>query len=95
MRKQGKIPQDRLQYAVSELAENDRRAIDAHSEFEAVTRLVKVEFSRFEVERVEEFKRNLEEYVDSLIDRQRELIESWETYHLLVARMVAQSQGRE
>lgn len=74
---------------MAQLAEDDRRALDAHADFDAVTRLVKVEFSRFEAERIEEFKTMLGDYLDEQIERQRELIASWESFHQLMARQVA------
>jgi sorting nexin-1/2 len=51
----------------------DRRALDAHSDFDAVSRLVKMEFSRYEQERVEEFKHMFERYLDEMIVAQKEV----------------------
>lgn len=87
MMRAGKIAQDQLPSALAQLADDDRRAEDAHSDFDAVTRLVKVEFARFESERVDEFKEMLGAYLDEQIERQREMIASWEAFHQLMARM--------
>lgn len=62
------------------------------TEFEVVSRLVKSEFGRFERERVEEFKRVLERYLNGQIDKQKDLIGAWEEYHGVVLKMVQKSQ---
>jgi sorting nexin-1/2 len=51
----------------------ERRGVDAHSDFDAVSRLVKIEFARFDVERMEDFKGMLERYLDGMIGRQKEV----------------------
>ena len=71
----------------------DRKARDAGSEFETVSRLVKSEFARFEKERVEEFKRTLEKHLDLQITRQKEIITAWEEYHGVVLRMIQRAQA--
>lgn len=64
-----------------EIAHAERRANDAHADFDAVSRLVKLEFARFEQERVEDFKEALERYVDDAVETQRKMVEEWEAYH--------------
>ncbi len=73
LRKQGKIAHDRIQPALAEIADAERRGMDAHSDFDAVTRLVKIEFARFDAERVEDFKGMLEKYLEGMISRQKEV----------------------
>lgn len=51
----------------------ERRGVDAHSDFEAVSRLVKIEFARFDIERMEDIKCMLERYLDGMILRQKEV----------------------
>ncbi|KAI5450843.1 Vacuolar protein sorting-associated protein vps5 [Naganishia albida] len=80
LRRSGKIAHDRVQPALAEIAEADRRALDAHSDFDAVSRLVKMEFSRYEQERVDEFKHMFERYLDEMIVAQKEMIAAWENY---------------
>ena len=58
-----------------------------------MTKLVKSEFARFERERVEEFKRVLERYLDDQIAKQREMVMAWEEYHVTVLAMVKKAQG--
>ncbi|KAG8833510.1 Vacuolar protein sorting-associated protein 5 [Serendipita sp. 400] len=54
------------------------------SEFERVTKLVKIEWQRFDMERVEDFKRSLEAFLEGMIGRQKELIGAWEEYQSLL-----------
>jgi hypothetical protein len=50
----------------------ERKAVHAKSEFERVTKLVKIELHRFDMERVEDFKRSLEAFLEGMITRQKE-----------------------
>ncbi|KAG8741717.1 Vacuolar protein sorting-associated protein 5 [Ceratobasidium sp. 414] len=79
-RRQGKIPQDRVGVAMHEMAEAEKRAADAKHEFDQCSRLIKAEMARFEKERIDDFKKNLEELLESMIRRQQDLIESLENY---------------
>jgi hypothetical protein len=69
----------------------DRRSRDTAAEFETVSRLVKMEFARFERERVDEFKRVMERHLEGQIKRQAEMVGAWEEYHAVVLRMVEKS----
>ena len=51
----------------------ERRALDAHSDFDAVSRLVKLEFTRYEHDRIEEFKHMFATYLDEMIIAQKEV----------------------
>ncbi|KAF8597667.1 Vps5-domain-containing protein [Ceratobasidium sp. AG-I] len=79
-RRQGKIPQDRVGAAMHEMAEAEKRAADAKQEFDQCSRLIKAEMARFEKERVEDFKKSLEELLEGMIRRQQDVIESLENY---------------
>ncbi|KAG9122842.1 Vacuolar protein sorting-associated protein 5 [Ceratobasidium sp. 392] len=79
-RRQGKMPQDRVGVAMHEMAEAEKRAADAKHEFDQCSRLIKVEMARFEKERIDDFKKNLEELLEGMIRRQQDIIESLENY---------------
>ena len=53
---------------------------------------MKSEFTRFERERVDEFKRVLERYLNGQIGKQKDLIAAWEEYHGVVLKMVQKGQ---
>ncbi|KAL7423001.1 Vacuolar protein sorting-associated protein vps5 [Cryptotrichosporon argae] len=94
-RAQGRMD-DRAQAQVgmAEVTDAERRARDAATDFENVSKLVKSEFARFERDRVNEFKRTLERHLDGQIGRERELVDAWEQYHANVLKMVQRAQGK-
>ncbi|CAE6359297.1 unnamed protein product [Rhizoctonia solani] len=79
-RRQGRIPQDRVGMSMHEVAEAEKRAADAKFEFDQCSRLIKAEMARFEKERVDDFKKNLEALLEGMIRRQQDIIESLENY---------------
>ncbi|KAF9563121.1 Vps5-domain-containing protein [Agrocybe pediades] len=87
-RAQGKIPTDRLGYSLTQIAEAERRASDAKLEYEQVSKLVKLEVARFEQERIEDFKDSLQNFLEGMISRQKELISTWEKYQQMLLTKV-------
>ncbi|EIW79392.1 Vps5-domain-containing protein [Coniophora puteana RWD-64-598 SS2] len=84
--------QGRSTFTVNQIAEAERRALDAKHEYDQCSRLIKIEVARFETERVEDFKNCLQTFLDGMIARQKELIASWENYQQqLLARVHANS----
>ncbi|CCO31857.1 Sorting nexin-1 OS=Pongo abelii GN=SNX1 PE=2 SV=1 [Rhizoctonia solani AG-1 IB] len=79
-RRQGRIPQDRVGMSMHEVAEAEKRAADAKFEFDQCSRLIKAEMARFEKERIDDFKKNLELLLEGMIRRQQDVIESFENY---------------
>ena len=75
------VPRRRREYFYSHLhtraqcglAQAERRALDAKTDFDQVSRLVKSEVARFEQERIEDFKNSLEAFLDGMIARQKEV----------------------
>ena len=57
----------------NEFEQAERRALDAQSDFDAVSRLVKLEFSRFEQERIEDLKFTMEKYIDEAVEAQQKV----------------------
>lgn len=53
------------------VSQAERRAVDSRSDFDAVTRLIKVEFARFEQERVKDFQATLKSYLEETLEEQR------------------------
>jgi hypothetical protein len=58
------------------LNQSERRALDARSDFDAVSRLVKLEYARFEQERIEDLKETMERYIEEAIDAQSKVCQS-------------------
>ncbi|KAI9451700.1 Vps5-domain-containing protein [Lactarius psammicola] len=94
-RAQGKIATDRLGHSYSQIGEAERRALDAKQEFEHVSRLVKTEVARFEQERVEDFKKSLEQLLDGMITRQKESIQAREAFQQLLLKKTSSAGSKE
>lgn len=72
-RASGKLPSDQLSRSLAQVGEAERRALEAKSEFDQVSKLVKTEVARFEQERIEDFKNALEAFLDGMISRQKDV----------------------
>ncbi len=57
----------------------ERRALDAKTEFDQTSRLVKSEVARFEQERIADFKSSLQAYLDGMIAKQKDVRSSLRT----------------
>ncbi|KAI5120370.1 hypothetical protein M0805_006892 [Coniferiporia weirii] len=95
-RSQGRIHQDRLGHSLAQIADAERRVLDAKQGFEHCSKLIKSEMARFEEERIHDFKSSLEAFLGGMIQRQKQLIASWESYQdiLLKKANVAQHPTR-
>jgi sorting nexin-1/2 len=49
----------------------ERRALEAKHEFDHVSKLIKAEVARFELERIEDFKNSLQAFLEGMISRQK------------------------
>ncbi|KAJ7247618.1 Vps5 C terminal like-domain-containing protein [Mycena haematopus] len=94
-RAQGRIPNERAGYSLSQIAEasSERRALDAKHEFDQATKLIKTELARFEQERVDDFKDSLHAFLEGMIGRQKELIAGWENYQQMLLKRVGGGRG--
>ncbi|KAF8916308.1 Vps5 C terminal like-domain-containing protein [Mucidula mucida] len=108
-RAQGRIPSDRLGYALNQIAEAERRAMEAKREFENVSKLTKTEVARFEQERIEDMKDSLNLFLEGMITRQRQvcivlsrlgllrthlqLINNWEVYQQMLLKKVGNGRA--
>ncbi|KAF8216564.1 Vps5 C terminal like-domain-containing protein, partial [Mycena galopus ATCC 62051] len=92
-RAQGRIQNDRAGYALSQIAESERRSLDAKHEFDQATKLIKTELARFEQERIDDFKDSLHAFLEGMIGRQKELIAGWESYQQMLLKRVGGGRG--
>ncbi|KAK7012871.1 beta-glucan synthesis-associated [Favolaschia claudopus] len=79
-RAQGRIQNDRVGYALAQISDSERRALDAKHDFDQATKLIKTEMARFEQER-------------GMIGRQKELIATWENYQQTLLKRVGGGRG--
>ncbi|KAH9995539.1 Vps5 C terminal like-domain-containing protein [Russula vinacea] len=84
---------DRLRHSYSQIGDAERRVLDAKQEFDHVSRLVKSEVARFELERIEDFKKSLELLLDGMIARQKETIQAREAFQQLLLKKVPGSSA--
>ncbi|BGP48060.1 Vacuolar protein sorting-associated protein vps5 [Rhodotorula kratochvilovae] len=98
-KRSGRTHSELLNLSVAEIADNgslrlvfgnqaERKMLDARHDFDDVSKLTKAEMARFDKEKVDDFKKALEDYADSLAARQREVVETWQQYHDLLAKAV-------
>ncbi|KAG5641906.1 hypothetical protein DXG03_003973 [Asterophora parasitica] len=87
-RAQGRIPTERLGYSLSQIAQAERRALDAKHEYDHVSKLIKTEVARFEQERIDDFKDSLHAFLEGMISKQKELITGWENYQQMLLKRI-------
>ncbi|KAG8934004.1 Vacuolar protein sorting-associated protein 5, partial [Tulasnella sp. 408] len=73
----------------------ERRAQEAKREFDDVSKLIKMELGRFEKERIEDFKVSMEEFLESMIRKQKALIQAWESYQSVLLKRAATNPTEE
>ncbi|KLO12698.1 Vps5-domain-containing protein [Schizopora paradoxa] len=93
-RNSGKIPQDRISHSLNQVADAERRSNECKHEFDKCSKLIKMEFARFEEERINDFKTSLEDLLEGMIRRQKETIVVWEKYQeMLLSKVQAKHRG--
>ena len=60
-----------------------------------MSRLVKTEVARFEQERIEDFKKSLEQLLDGMITRQKETIQAREAFQQLLLKKIPGGGSKE
>jgi sorting nexin-1/2 len=56
---------------------------------------VKTEVARFELERIEDFKKSLEQLLDGMITRQKEMIQAREAFQQLLLKKIPGPNPKE
>ncbi|CAO3677392.1 unnamed protein product [Umbelopsis vinacea] len=77
---QPKTRQDKLVQAEQEIAEGEQKVESSRKEFEEISKLIKSELDRFDKEKVEDFKVGVENFLESIIENQKQIIALWESY---------------
>ncbi|KAM6965319.1 sorting nexin-2 [Aplochiton taeniatus] len=71
---------DKLQQAKDEIKELEGKVQQGERDFEQVSKTIRKEISRFEKDRVKDFKVVIIEYLESLVQTQQQLIKYWEAF---------------
>ncbi|KPV75441.1 uncharacterized protein RHOBADRAFT_26766 [Rhodotorula graminis WP1] len=87
-KRSGRTHSELLNLSVAEIADAERKMLDARHDFDDVSKLTKAEMARFDKEKVDDFKKALEDFADSLAARQRVVVATWQEYYDLLAAAV-------
>ncbi|KAM9392212.1 sorting nexin-2 [Pholidichthys leucotaenia] len=71
---------DKLQQAKDEIKELEGKVQQGERDFEQISKTIRKEVSRFEKERVKDFKTIIIKYLESLVQTQHQLIKYWEAF---------------
>uniref|UniRef100_A0A3Q3E1K7 Sorting nexin-2 n=1 Tax=Labrus bergylta TaxID=56723 RepID=A0A3Q3E1K7_9LABR len=71
---------DKLQQAKDEIKELEVKVQQGERDFEQISKTIRKEVSRFEKERVKDFKAIIIKYLESLVQTQQQLIKYWEAF---------------
>uniref|UniRef100_A0A672IZU8 Sorting nexin 2 n=1 Tax=Salarias fasciatus TaxID=181472 RepID=A0A672IZU8_SALFA len=71
---------DKLQQAKDEIRELEGKVQQGERDFEQISKTIRKEVSRFEKERVRDFKSIIIKYLESLVQTQQQLIKYWEAF---------------
>ncbi|KAF7998345.1 hypothetical protein HCN44_009743 [Aphidius gifuensis] len=79
---------DKTSQAAIEVIEWESKVERGQEEFDNISQMIKKEIERFEVLRVDDFKKQLIEYLETMLQHQNQLVKHWESF-LPEARAVA------
>ena len=79
---------EKTNQAATEVIEWESKVERGQEEFDNISKMIKKEVERFELIRVEDFKNQLMQYLESMLKHQNQLIQHWESF-LPEARAVA------
>lgn len=79
---------DKTSQAAVEVIEWESKVERGQEEFDNISQMIKKEIERFELLRVEDFKKQLIEYLETMLQHQNQLVKHWESF-LPEARAVA------
>ncbi|XP_042144813.1 sorting nexin-2 isoform X2 [Ixodes scapularis] len=71
---------DRLPQARQEVLDWEAKVDRAQEEFDSVSRVIRAELDRFELDRIADFRASVVRYLEFLLDTQQQLIKYWETF---------------
>ncbi|KAK9462803.1 Vps5 C terminal like-domain-containing protein [Lipomyces oligophaga] len=79
----GKTAPERLTLLQEETSEFERKVYSHRIAYDDVCKTIKVEFDKFQREKIEDFRSSVETYLESAVESQKEAIEMWETFYEL------------
>ncbi|KAL8615925.1 hypothetical protein ACOMHN_034601 [Nucella lapillus] len=79
---------DKVSQAKQEISEWEGKVEKGQQDFEKLSKVIRREVTRFETYRVDDFKKSVIKYLQTLMDNQQKLIKYWESF-LLEAKAIA------
>lgn len=79
---------DKTSQAVTEVIEWESKVERGQEEFNNISKMIKTEVERFEIVRIQDFKKQLMQYLEVMLQLQNQLIQHWESF-LPEAKVVA------
>jgi len=71
---------DKVSQANEEIAEWEAKVNRGQEDFENISKTIKIEFEKLEISRIKDFKKNIVQYMESLLDTQQKIILAWENF---------------
>uniref|UniRef100_A0A8C6SJF4 Sorting nexin-2 n=1 Tax=Neogobius melanostomus TaxID=47308 RepID=A0A8C6SJF4_9GOBI len=71
---------DKLQQAKDEIKELELKVSQGERDFEQISKTIRKEVTRFEKERVKDFKETIVKYLETLLHSQQQMIKYWEAF---------------
>ncbi|KAG7203267.1 hypothetical protein KM043_010362 [Ampulex compressa] len=71
---------DKTSQAATEVVEWEAKVDRGQEEFDNISKMIKKEVALFELVRVEDFKKQLTEYLEAMLQHQNQLIKYWESF---------------
>lgn len=71
---------DKIPQAQQEIQEWEQKVDKGQEDFENISKTLKKEVARFELQRIKDFKSSVINYLENLMNTQQQLVKSWETF---------------
>lgn len=75
-----KTKADKVAQIESDILESESRVVASKKEFEDISKLLKEELDMFEREKVEDFQRSMQSFLEGTLRNQQKIVTLWDTY---------------
>ena len=71
---------DKTSQAATEVIEWEAKVERGQEEFDNISKMIRKEVERFETIRIQDFKKQLVQYLEAMLQHQNQLIKHWESF---------------
>lgn len=71
---------DKTNQAATEVIEWESKVERGQEEFDNISKMIRKEVERFEIIRIQDFKKQLIQYLEDMLQHQNQLIKHWESF---------------